>query len=49
MYNGINCIDRRIDKKLQEQQQAIEEGRVLAEEESKECGGFSQGRKKINE
>lgn len=37
MYNGINCIDRRIDKKLQEQQQAIEEGRVLAEEESKEC------------
>lgn len=38
MYNGMRCIDRRIDSKLQEQQEAIEKGHILTnEEDTKEC------------
>ena len=34
----MKCVDRRIDKKLEAQQRAIEEGKVISnEEESKEC------------
>ena len=32
MYNGIKCIDNRIDAKLEEQQRAIDEGLGVEEE-----------------
>ena len=32
MYNGIKCVDNRIDAKLEEQQRAIDEGLGVEEE-----------------